>query len=184
MLGWEEEEGSEIPSWWGCRGGNPGSVSIVDGFSLGLFSSSQSCPFAWCLTHLALSLGLVTSEKESAGHILNRKGGGNLLAIIVGGSQEALDARPGAYKLLLKNRKGFVRLALMYGYGILGTTLRVGETAKMIIASILARRFSGHMTKIVKLVPRSRVSRYISIKETGGISGEKGHVSCCWCLLV
>ncbi|EGW14770.1 2-acylglycerol O-acyltransferase 2 [Cricetulus griseus] len=59
--------------------------------------------------------GLVTSEKESAGHILTRKGGGNLLAIIIGGSQEALDARPGAYRLLLKNRKGFVRLALIHG---------------------------------------------------------------------
>jgi 2-acylglycerol O-acyltransferase 2 len=59
----------------------------------------------------------------SADHILSRKGGGNLLAIIVGGAQEALDARPGAYRLLLKNRKGFIRLALMHGYGTLGTTL-------------------------------------------------------------
>lgn len=87
---------------------------------LGLLPSSQSCSFPWYLTHLALSLGLVTSEKESAGHILTRKGGGNLLAIIIGGSQEALDARPGAYRLLLKNRKGFVRLALIHGYGTLG----------------------------------------------------------------
>lgn len=51
--------------------------------------------------HLALSPGLVSSEKVSADHILSRKGGGNLLAIIVGGAQEALDARPGAYRLLL-----------------------------------------------------------------------------------
>ncbi|XP_045339924.1 2-acylglycerol O-acyltransferase 2 isoform X2 [Leopardus geoffroyi] len=60
-------------------------------------------------------LGLVTSDKESAAHILNRKEGGNLLAIIIGGAQEALNARPGAYTLLLRNRKGFVRLALMHG---------------------------------------------------------------------
>lgn len=63
---------------------------------------------------------MVTSEKECAGHILSKRGGGNLLAIIIGGSQEALDARPGAYRLLLKNRKGFVRLALIHGYGTLG----------------------------------------------------------------
>ncbi|XP_057612588.1 2-acylglycerol O-acyltransferase 2 [Chionomys nivalis] len=62
-----------------------------------------------------MSVGLVTSDKESAGHILSKKGGGNLLAIIIGGSQEALDARPGAYRLLLKNRKGFIRLALIHG---------------------------------------------------------------------
>ncbi|PNI56803.1 MOGAT2 isoform 1 [Pan troglodytes] len=62
-----------------------------------------------------MSAGLVTSEKESAAHILNRKGGGNLLGIIVGGAQEALDARPGSFTLLLRNRKGFVRLALTHG---------------------------------------------------------------------
>lgn len=62
-----------------------------------------------------MSGGLVTSDKESAAHILSRKDGGNLLGVIVGGAQEALNARPGAYKLLLRNRKGFVRLALMHG---------------------------------------------------------------------
>ncbi|XP_066106018.1 2-acylglycerol O-acyltransferase 2 [Saccopteryx bilineata] len=62
-----------------------------------------------------MSGGLVTSDKESAAHILNRKGGGNLLGIIVGGAQEALNARPGAYTLLLRNRKGFIKLALIHG---------------------------------------------------------------------
>uniref|UniRef100_A0A452RK00 Acyltransferase n=1 Tax=Ursus americanus TaxID=9643 RepID=A0A452RK00_URSAM len=50
-----------------------------------------------------------------AAHLLSRKEGGNLLAIVVGGAQEALNARPGATTLLLRNRKGFVRLALMHG---------------------------------------------------------------------
>ncbi|XP_012501030.1 PREDICTED: 2-acylglycerol O-acyltransferase 2 [Propithecus coquereli] len=62
-----------------------------------------------------LTSGLVSSEKESAAHIVSRKGGGNLLAIIVGGAQEVLDSRPGTFKLLLRNRKGFIRLALMHG---------------------------------------------------------------------
>ena len=35
--------------------------------------------------HLPLSPGLVSSDKESAAHILSRKGGGNLLPIVVGG---------------------------------------------------------------------------------------------------
>nr|XP_023394806.1 2-acylglycerol O-acyltransferase 2 [Loxodonta africana] len=59
--------------------------------------------------------GLVASDKESVDHLLSRKEGGNLLAIIVGGSKESLDARPGAYRLLLRNRKGFIKLALMHG---------------------------------------------------------------------
>jgi len=66
--------------------------------------------------HLSLSPGLVPVDKESAAHILSREGGGNLMAVIVGGVQEALDARPGGYKLVLRNRKGFIRLALMHGY--------------------------------------------------------------------
>ncbi|KAM6386326.1 2-acylglycerol O-acyltransferase 2 [Alca torda] len=62
-----------------------------------------------------MSGGLVSSSKESASYVLQKPGGGNMLAIIVGGAQEALDARPGSYTLLLKNRKGFVRLAIEHG---------------------------------------------------------------------
>jgi 2-acylglycerol O-acyltransferase 2 len=35
--------------------------------------------------------------------------------LIVGGAQEALHARPGNYRLILKNRKGFVKLAIQTG---------------------------------------------------------------------
>ena len=38
------------------------------------------------------------------------------MAITVGGIREALKTRPGANKLVLRNRKGFIRLALMHGY--------------------------------------------------------------------
>ncbi|XP_032063251.1 2-acylglycerol O-acyltransferase 2 [Aythya fuligula] len=65
--------------------------------------------------------GLVSSDKESASHVLQRPGGGNLLTIIVGGAQEALDARPGSYTLLLKNRKGFVRVAIEQGTPLVPT---------------------------------------------------------------
>ena len=66
--------------------------------------------------HLPLFPEMVSPDKESAAHILSRKGGGNLLSIVVGGIQEALTARPGAYKLVLQNRKGFIRLTLIHGY--------------------------------------------------------------------
>ncbi|KFZ54873.1 2-acylglycerol O-acyltransferase 2 [Antrostomus carolinensis] len=62
-----------------------------------------------------MSGGLVPSDKESASYVLQKPEGGNVLSIIVGGAQEALDARPGSYTLLLKNRKGFVRLAMEHG---------------------------------------------------------------------
>ncbi|KAF1641598.1 2-acylglycerol O-acyltransferase 2, partial [Eudyptes chrysocome] len=59
--------------------------------------------------------GLVSSDKESASYVLQKLEGGNMLTIVVGGAQEALDARPGSCTLLLKNRKGFVRLAIEHG---------------------------------------------------------------------
>ncbi|XP_054830916.1 2-acylglycerol O-acyltransferase 2 [Eublepharis macularius] len=65
-----------------------------------------------------MSGGLVPSDKETASYILKKPGGGNVLTIIVGGAQEALDARPGALTLLLENRKGFVRLAIRHGVAL------------------------------------------------------------------
>lgn len=34
---------------------------------------------------------------------------------MVGGAQEALNARPGVYKIVLRQRKGFVKLAIQTG---------------------------------------------------------------------
>ncbi|XP_078401143.1 2-acylglycerol O-acyltransferase 2-A-like [Cetorhinus maximus] len=62
-----------------------------------------------------MSGGLVPSAKESAKYLLNRAEGGNIAVIAIGGAPEALDARPGALTLLLKNRKGFIKLALQFG---------------------------------------------------------------------
>ncbi|KAL7983068.1 hypothetical protein Chor_010410 [Crotalus horridus] len=62
-----------------------------------------------------MSGGFISSDKESASYILRKKEGGNIVVIAVGGAKEALDARPGAYILVLENRKGFVRLAIENG---------------------------------------------------------------------
>ncbi|KAM9321149.1 2-acylglycerol O-acyltransferase 2 [Gastrophryne carolinensis] len=62
-----------------------------------------------------MSGGLIPSDKDSASYLLRNKKGGNAVVIAVGGAPESLDARPGAYTLLLKSRKGFVRLAIENG---------------------------------------------------------------------
>ncbi|XP_072897052.1 2-acylglycerol O-acyltransferase 1-like isoform X1 [Hemitrygon akajei] len=59
--------------------------------------------------------GLVSSVKSSASHILNRKEGGNVAVIVIGGAEESLDARPGALILRIMNRKGFIKLAIKCG---------------------------------------------------------------------
>ena len=56
------------------------------------------------------------ASRESISFILNKKGPGNAVVLVVGGAAEALHARPGNYKLTLKYRKGFVKLALQTGY--------------------------------------------------------------------
>ncbi|KAK9402589.1 2-acylglycerol O-acyltransferase 2-A-like [Crotalus adamanteus] len=60
-----------------------------------------------------MSLGLIPSDKESVSYVLRK--GGNIVILSVGGAKEALHAHPGAYTLVLENRKGFVRLAIENG---------------------------------------------------------------------
>lgn len=59
--------------------------------------------------------GLVSSEKSSASYLLSRPGGGNVAVVAVGGAPESLDARPGALRLQIRHRKGFIKLALKHG---------------------------------------------------------------------
>ena len=56
------------------------------------------------------------ASKESILYNARKAGGGNAVILVVGGAEESLEARPGAYKLTLRKRKGFVKLALRSGY--------------------------------------------------------------------
>lgn len=73
-----------------------------------------------------LAWGLVSCSKKSIHHYLNKSNDAkhkdnrdgftsNAVAILVGGCQESLDSRPGQYVLTLKNRKGFVKVAIESG---------------------------------------------------------------------
>jgi len=59
--------------------------------------------------------GLIDASKESLTHCLTKKGKGSSVALVIGGANEAMDAIPGKHKLTLKNRKGFVKIALKSG---------------------------------------------------------------------
>ncbi len=62
-----------------------------------------------------ITLGVCDVSRESIEWIVTKQGPGNAAVIVVGGAAEALEARPGNYKLTLKNRKGFVKLAMRTG---------------------------------------------------------------------
>ncbi|KAF1920179.1 diacylglycerol acyltransferase-domain-containing protein [Ampelomyces quisqualis] len=68
----------------------------------------------------ALRLGMASVSRESCQNILskggqNGEGMGRAITIVVGGARESLDARPGTTRLVLRRRKGFVKMAIRTG---------------------------------------------------------------------
>ena len=68
----------------------------------------------------ALAMGLASVSRESCENLLskggaNGEGMGRAITIVVGGARESLDAMPGSLRLVLKRRKGFVKLAVTTG---------------------------------------------------------------------
>ncbi|XP_026480228.1 2-acylglycerol O-acyltransferase 1-like [Ctenocephalides felis] len=64
---------------------------------------------------LILSLGGVSASAESINYILGSKEKGKAAVLMVGGAAESLYCKPGTYRIVLKKRKGFVKLALKNG---------------------------------------------------------------------
>jgi 2-acylglycerol O-acyltransferase 2/2-acylglycerol O-acyltransferase 1 len=68
----------------------------------------------------ALGLGLASVSRESCENILTKGGSdgegmGRAITIVVGGARESLNAQPHSLRLVLKRRKGFVKLAIRTG---------------------------------------------------------------------
>lgn len=68
----------------------------------------------------ALAMGLASVSRESIENILskggaNEAGMGRAVTIVVGGARESLLAEPHRLRLLLKTRKGFVKIAIRQG---------------------------------------------------------------------
>nr|XP_017517224.2 2-acylglycerol O-acyltransferase 1 isoform X2 [Manis javanica] len=62
-----------------------------------------------------MSSGPVSVSKKSVSHVLSKEGGGNISVIVLGGAEESLDAHPGKFTLFIRQRKGFVKIALTHG---------------------------------------------------------------------
>ncbi|KAK2789093.1 diacylglycerol O-acyltransferase 1 [Emmonsiellopsis sp. PD_33] len=68
----------------------------------------------------ALAMGLASVSRESCENLLSKggmdgEGMGRAITIVVGGASESLDAQPHAIRLVLKRRKGFIKLAIRTG---------------------------------------------------------------------
>ncbi|MBN3312695.1 DGAT2 acyltransferase, partial [Atractosteus spatula] len=62
-----------------------------------------------------MSSGMIPVSKPSLEFVLSRSGTGHAVVIVVGGAAESLNCTPGLNVLVMRERKGFVRLALEYG---------------------------------------------------------------------
>ncbi|PHH92227.1 hypothetical protein CDD83_8338 [Cordyceps sp. RAO-2017] len=67
-----------------------------------------------------LAMGILSVSKESIRNTLSRggpnnDGQGRAVTIVIGGARESLEAQPGTLRLILKGRKGFVKMALRSG---------------------------------------------------------------------
>ncbi|KAL2018886.1 hypothetical protein VTK56DRAFT_311 [Thermocarpiscus australiensis] len=67
-----------------------------------------------------LAMGIQSVSKESITNVLTRggpngEGMGRAVTIVVGGARESLEARPGVMRLVLAERKGFVKMAMRTG---------------------------------------------------------------------
>lgn len=79
----------------------------------------------------ALLMGLASVSRESCENLLSRggtngEGMGRAITIVIGGARESLDAQPSSLRLVLKRRKGFVKMAIRTGADLV-PTLAFGE---------------------------------------------------------
>ncbi|EAW19394.1 diacylglycerol acyltransferase type 2A [Aspergillus fischeri NRRL 181] len=68
----------------------------------------------------ALAMGLASVSRESCENLLSKGGAdgegmGRAITIVIGGARESLDALPHSLRLVLKCRKGFIKLAIRTG---------------------------------------------------------------------
>ncbi|CAH1780642.1 unnamed protein product [Owenia fusiformis] len=91
-----------------------GFASIFPGLTARLLILRGQFMFPFYRDYLMLS-GVVDCSKESLEWHLTKEGTGNASVLVVGGAVEALRARPNTNTINLKNRKGFIKIALKHG---------------------------------------------------------------------
>ncbi|XP_044756826.1 2-acylglycerol O-acyltransferase 1-like isoform X2 [Coccinella septempunctata] len=85
-------------------------------------SFTFSLPF---IRELVFGIGGLPSSRECIDYIVGKSGGGNISCLVVGGAEESFYCEAGVHKIVLKKRKGFIKIALrngcplvpVYGFG-------------------------------------------------------------------
>uniref|UniRef100_A0A914EL73 Acyltransferase n=1 Tax=Acrobeloides nanus TaxID=290746 RepID=A0A914EL73_9BILA len=126
---------------------------------------------------LGIGLGGVESSHASLTYLLktpidSNQNGGRMIAIVVGGAEEALDAHPGKHDLTLNNRRGFCKFALRFGtdlvpaysFGENDVFAQVAENPR----GTRLRKFQSRIKKLVGFCPPLFIGASL-LKSTIGI---------------
>lgn len=73
-----------------------------------------------------LSMGLASVSRRSCEALLRGASSGRAITIVLGGAQESLEAAPGRMALILKRRRGFLKIAIRENVGVV-PVLSFGE---------------------------------------------------------
>nr|XP_020454642.1 diacylglycerol O-acyltransferase 2-like isoform X2 [Monopterus albus] len=103
-----------------------------------------------------MSAGLCPVSKPSLVHLLSKSGKGNAVVIVIGGAAESLSSSPGVHTILVKQRKGFVRMALECGADLVPVySFGENELFKQVIFSqgSLSRKLQDLFKNIMGFAP-------------------------------
>ncbi|XP_029029637.1 2-acylglycerol O-acyltransferase 3b isoform X2 [Betta splendens] len=103
-----------------------------------------------------MSAGLCPVSKPSLARLLSKNGQGNAVVIVIGGAAESLASAPGVNTVVVKDRKGFVRVALEFGADLVPVySFGENELFKQVIFSegSLGRRLQDLFKKIMGFAP-------------------------------
>ncbi|XP_022174295.1 2-acylglycerol O-acyltransferase 2-like [Myzus persicae] len=97
---------------------------------------------------IGIGLCLQESSEKSLMNLLDNKKG-NVAVLMVGGVSEAFKSFPGPYHLILKNRKGFIRVALQTGASLV-PVFSFGETNVYGLGEAEPNSFWDKVLKLIK----------------------------------
>ncbi|NP_001155383.1 diacylglycerol o-acyltransferase-like [Acyrthosiphon pisum] len=97
---------------------------------------------------IGIGLCLQESSEKSLMNLLDNKKG-NVAVLMVGGVSEAFKSFPGPYHLILKNRKGFIRVALQTGASLV-PVFSFGETNVYGMGQAEPNSFWDKVLKLIK----------------------------------
>ncbi|KAF7274157.1 2-acylglycerol O-acyltransferase 1-like isoform X2 [Rhynchophorus ferrugineus] len=119
-------------------------------------SQHYTMPF---FREMALGLGGISAEANSIEYVLRKPEGGNVCVLMPGGAQESYYCKPGQYQIILKQRKGFIKLALRNGAPLV-PVLSFGETDTFDqLEGSTLRKIQEKLRKLIGLAPAIPIGR-------------------------